>query len=73
MSYTIYDTSNTSTATCGALEEAIERVEAALQLEENRGCRVEREVQGRWAIYHGTEIDLLWIEADNGSVISFAR
>lgn len=72
-SYTIYDTSSLSTATCQGLEVAIRMVEAALSKEEKKGRRVQREFAGRWAIYDGNTIDLLWIEANNGSVVSFAR
>jgi hypothetical protein len=73
MPYTIRDTGSPKVATCEHLEEAIRVVNAELVKEELRGRVIDREREGRWAIYDGFIIKMLWIETDNGSVISFAR
>jgi len=73
MSYTIRDSGSTPLATCDQLDDAIRVVDAELVKEEHHGRIVDREREGRWAIYDGYIVKLLWIETDNGSVISFAR
>lgn len=73
MSFLVYDTTREETETCGAIQDAIARVESRLQAEESRGSKVEREDKGRWAIYRAETIDLVWIEDTQGSVVSFAR
>jgi hypothetical protein len=73
MPYTIRDTGSPKVATCEQLEEAIRVVNTELVKEELRGRVVDREREGRWAIYDGFIIKMLWIETDNGSVVSFAR
>jgi hypothetical protein len=73
MPYTIRDTGTAKVATCEHLDDAIRVVNAELVKEELRGRVIDREREGRWAIYDGFIIKMLWIETDNGSVISFAR
>jgi hypothetical protein len=77
MPYTIRDTGTAKVATCEQtcehLEDAIRVVNAELVKEELRGRVIDREREGRWAIYDGFIIKMLWIESDSGSVISFAR
>jgi hypothetical protein len=73
MAYTIYDTSTSTSSTCEQLDEAIRVVNEELSREEQDGRIVDREREGRWAIYDGPTIKLLWIEAENGSVVSFSR
>ena len=73
MAYTIYDTGTSSTSTCERLDDAIRVVNQELVKEELEGRIIDREREGRWAIYDGPIIKLLWIESDNGSVVSFSR
>jgi hypothetical protein len=73
MPYTIRDTGTAKVATCEHLDDAIRIVNSELVKEELRGRVIDREREGRWAIYDGFIIKMLWIETDNGSVISFAR
>jgi hypothetical protein len=73
MAYTIYDSGTACTSTCERLDEAIRVVNDELSREEESGRVIDREREGRWAIYDGPIIKLLWIEAENGSVVSFSR
>jgi hypothetical protein len=73
MAYTIYDTGNSSTSICERLDDAIQVVNNELIKEEREGRIIDREREGRWAIYDGPIIKLLWIETDSGSVVSFSR
>ena len=73
MAYKIFDTATASTSVCDHLDEAIRVVNEELSREEKVGRIIDREREGRWAIYDGPIIKLLWIEAENGSVVSFSR
>jgi len=73
MSYRIYDTGTSSFSNYDDLDEAIRLVDHELTQEELQGRIVDREREGRWAIYDGLIIKMLWIETDDGSVVSFAR
>lgn len=73
MMYRIHDSSNATTSICAAIEEAIEQVETALRRQEAKGSKVKREEMGRWLIHDGQNTDLVWIEDEQGTVISFAR
>ena len=73
MPYTVHDTSTNHVATFPQLEDAIRMVGAALSDEELRGRIVDRDREGRWAIYDGYVVKTIWIETPNRSVISFAR
>ena len=73
MTYTIRDTGSAQVATCEHLEDAIRIVKAELVKEEHYGRVIDRDLEGRWAIYDGFVVKMLWIETDNGSVVSFAR
>lgn len=73
MPYLIRDTGSSAVAACDDLDDAIRTVNRELTEEERRGRIIDREREGRWAIYDGFIIKMLWIETDNGSVVSFAR
>jgi hypothetical protein len=73
MPYIIRDTGSAQVATCEHLEDAIRVVKAELVKEEHHGRVIDRDLEGRWAIYDGFVVKMLWIETDNGSVVSFAR
>src|SRR5690349_24732249 len=73
MAYTIRDTGSAQVATYQHLDDAIRVVNAELIKEERRGRIIDREREGRWAIYDGFMIKMLWIETEDGSVVSFAR
>jgi len=73
MSYRIYDTGTSDITLYDNLDDAIRVVDQELTKEELHGRIVDREREGRWAIYDGFVIKMLWIETDNGSVVSFAR
>jgi hypothetical protein len=73
MPYIIRDTGSADVATYQSLDDAIKAVEASLVAEEQCGRIVDREREGRWAIYDGFMIKMLWIETGDGSVVSFAR
>lgn len=73
MPYTIRDTGTSQVTTCQQLDDAVRMVGVALSEEELRGRIVDRDREGRWAIYDGYVVKTIWIETANGSVISFAR
>lgn len=52
------------------LDEAIEVIKSNLIKEENLGRIISEESEGRWAVYDGPLVKMLWIENEAGLPVS---
>lgn len=66
MCYNIYDSEACSVKSCDRLEDALKLVSVNLEKEQQLGRFVDREPDGRWAVYDGLLVKVLWIETDEG-------
>lgn len=69
MCYLVCDTETCSTVTFDALDDAVEVLKTQLQQQEGLGRVVTNEPEGRWAIYDGMLVKMLWVETELGAPI----
>lgn len=69
MYYHVYDSEACTMEACEQLEDALRVVSANLEKEQQLGRFVDMESGGRWAVYDGLLVKVLWIEAEDGSPV----